>query len=240
MARLAHYQEAHRTGDRAAVQRLVVEGRAEAAVTHVDGIPRILHRVVPEAINATAEAWWQRWAELHPTWRLMTWRDPLDKADFPLTSPHWKKVSCGAQLADLVRLEVLLIHGGIYVDQDMEPFRSLEPLLGAQVVAAWEDEKVVPNAVLGARPDHEAIRLVLADALRNMRRSVWEAGPGATTRVLVGRTDTLLLPPASFYDVHYRDPDRDAKMLMPASPWTFARHHYWGSWLPEARRKVPA
>jgi hypothetical protein len=58
--------------------------------------------------------------------------------------------------------------------------------------------------------------------------------------VLPGRNDVLLLPPGSFYDVHYRDPDRDAKMLAPAPPWSFARHMYWGSWLPVERQRVPA
>jgi hypothetical protein len=139
-----------------------------------------------------------------------------------------------------VRLEALLRWGGVYVDQDMEPFRSLEPLLSAQVFAAWEDEQVVPNAVIGARPGHPLISEMLTLALRSMKRSVWDAGPGATTKVLTGRTDVLLLPPSAFYAVHYRDPERDRKMSAPASPWEFARHHYWGSWLPEERRKVPA
>jgi hypothetical protein len=241
MARLHLYEQAwsYSAADRATIQRLVVEGR-EVAALPTESIPRILHRVVPAHINATAEVWWGRFATLHPSWQLLTHRDPLDPAEWPLTAPSWSKVSCGAQLADLVRLEALLRWGGVYVDQDMEPFRSLEPLLSAQVFAAWEDEQVVPNAVIGARPGHPLISEMLTLALRSMKRSVWDAGPGATTKVLTGRTDVLLLPPSAFYAVHYRDPERDRKMSAPASPWEFARHHYWGSWLPEERRKVPA
>jgi hypothetical protein len=107
-------------------------------------------------------------------------------------------------------------------------------------VAAWEDEKVVPNAVLGARPDHPAIRECLELCIVRLHKGVWPAGPGVTTDVLTKRDDVLLLPPGSFYDVDYRDPQRDVKMQGKPAPWTFVRHHYWGSWLPEERRRVPA
>ena len=30
------------------------------------------------------------------------------------------------------------------------------------------------------------------------------------------------------------------RMIAPQEPWTFAVHHYWGSWLEEERRRVPA
>ena len=39
----------------------------------------------------------------------------------------------------------------------------------------------------------------------------WHTGPGVLTDVLPLRRDVLLLPPGSFYPVHYRDPDRDMK-----------------------------
>ena len=237
-ARLDHYRVALALGDREAVRALVANGREGRDVV-ADGIPRILHRVVPERIIPVAEEWWARFGKLHPGWRLLTHREPLDSAEWPLTSRYWPRASCGAQLADIVRLEALIRFGGFYVDQDVEPFRSLDPLLGATVVAAWEDERTVPNAVLGARPDHPLIRQALDLAIRQMRRSVWDAGPGVTTRLFPGHPDVLLLPPGAFYDVHYQDPERDTKMGLPPSPWTFARHHYWGSWLPPERRRVP-
>ncbi|HXJ64365.1 MAG TPA: glycosyltransferase [Actinomycetota bacterium] len=240
VARCNLYRAMQTLGDVAGMQRLAREGR-ELERSRVDyAIPQILHRVVPEHTPEIAERWWGRFGELHPEWRLMTHRDPLDPQRFPITSPHWPKVANGAQLADLVRLEALLTWGGIYVDQDVEPFRPFDALLPLQAFAAWEDEKVVPNAIMGARPDHPAIRACLDQALRLYRRGTWEAGPGVTTKVLPGRNDVLLLPPGSLYDVHYNDPDRDSRMLAPAPPWSFARHHYWGSWLPKERQRVPA
>lgn len=201
------------------------------------GIPRILHRVVPEKTTPETEAWWQAFGELHPGWDLKTWRDPLDPAEFPLTSPHWPAVKNGAQLADLVRLEVLLRHGGIYVDSDVEPYRSMEPLLPLSAFACWEDRACIPNAVLGAAPDHPAIRLCLEYALARMDQGTWQAGPGVTTEVLAFRDDVLTLPPGAFYPYHYKEKKtrRDADHMM-EQPWAFAAHHWAGSWLPEDKR----
>jgi mannosyltransferase OCH1-like enzyme len=140
----------------------------------------------------------------------------------------------------LVRLEALLKWGGVYIDMDMQPFRSLEPLLALTAFAAWEDERVVPNAVLGARAGHAAIRKCLDEAIKVMHRGVWAAGPGVTTKVLTADPTVLLLPPQTFYAVHYRDPDRDTKMFDKAGPWEYARHHYWNSWGPAATNRTPA
>jgi hypothetical protein len=207
------------------------------------GIPPVLHRVVPEHTSAEVERWWDRFADLHPDWELRTWRDPLDPAEWPDTAHKWEACSTGAQLADLVRLEALLRFGGIYVDSDVEPWRAFDELLPLSAFAAWEDHRTVPNAVMGAVPGHPAIRECLDLALSRIPGDVWPAGPGVTTEVLVGRRDVILLPPSAFYPVHYRDPERDAKMADPMTrklnPWAFGLHHYAGSWLKDGA-KPPA
>lgn len=220
-------------GDRAAIRALQAEGRPTAAVAA--GIPPILHRVVAERRDPEHERCWRAFGTMHPDWTLMTHRDPLVPADWPLTSGKWPKVENGAQLADLVRLEALLRWGGIYVDADVEPWRPLDPLLSLKAFAAWEDERVVPNAVMGAVPGHPAIRACLELMLERIPGPTWEAGPGVTTAILPGRDDVLLLPPGSFYAVHYRDPDRDRLMADSKTkvhnPWGFVLHRYEGSWL---------
>jgi hypothetical protein len=227
--------QAYRTaiGDKAAIRAL----RASAPVRErvpVGRIPAILHRVVPEIPNPEADGWWARFEEMHPGWELRTHRDPLDPEDWPLTAPHWDKAANGAQFADMIRLEALLRFGGVYVDQDVEPLRPLDPLLYLPAFAAWEDERCVPNAVMGAVPEHPAIRACLDEMLRRIPGETWQAGPGVLTDILPGRDDVLLLPPGSFYAVHYRDPDRDEKMdkfEIREHPWAFVLHRYWGSWL---------
>lgn len=229
--------------DLARIKDLYAEGRAMSGAQKSDirDIPRIIHRTVPAETGPTVERFWQRWQSLHPGWRFMDHRDPLDPAAWPMTGHLWEKAKAPAQKADLIRLEALIRWGGFYVDSDIEPFRSLEPLVSSGLVAAWEDHRCIPNAFLGATPSHDAIHEVLRLCLERLERgTIWDAGPGATTDILKAHPEALVLPPAAMYGVHYRDPDRDRAMReFSASPppWAFGLHLYAGSWLEPARRR---
>jgi hypothetical protein len=224
-------------GDQDAMRAVQRGEEPTLAVVKVhENIPRILHRVVPEQSPPEAEEWWDQFGAIHPDWTLLTHRDPLSPAEWPITGPYWSKCETGAQLAGLIRLEALWRFGGVYVDQDVEPLRNLEPLLALPAFAAWEDPRCVPDAVLGAAPQHPAIRRCLELAIRRLSAGTWASGAGVTTDVLPGRPDVLLLPPGSFYAVHYRDPQRVSKMAAfeaADAPWAFVLHQYWGSWLPQ-------
>jgi len=228
--RMEAYRQA--LGNKTATKGLIA---GEEAVTlprvRVENIPRILHRVVPEQTSPVVEAYWKRFKALHPGWSHMTHRDPLDPAQWPLTAAGWKDCTSGAQLAGLIRLEALYRWGGIYVDSDCEPYRSLEPLLGAHAFAAWEDRNVVPDAVLGAEPEHPAILACIKLALRMLPQGAWHSGPGVTTRLLPKRPDVLLLPPGSFYPYHYHEKGRKRENHKADQPWAFMAHHWAGSWL---------
>ena len=204
-------------------------------------IPRILVRCVPERTDRQIEAWWSEWCALHPDWEHVTYRDPLDPDQFPLTSPLWERCTSGAQLAGLVRLEALARHGGIYLDSDVEPYRPLTPLLGLQAFAGWEDHEVVPDAVLGATAGHPAILACLDLAVERLcgdssdwrtGPGAWGTGPGVTTTILPGRDDVLLLPPGSFYPAHYSRKDRvDWANVRRTNPWAFGAHRWHASWV---------
>jgi GT2 family glycosyltransferase len=208
--------------------RLVLDHTQEAEMT----IPMILHRTVPEVTTREVERWWKHFQALHPAWDHRTYREPIDPADWPLTGDLFDRCQNGAQKAGLIRLEALFTHGGIYVDSDVEPIRRLDPLLNLQAFAAWEDEKVVPDAVLGSVPQHPAFKELLTRARASIERGedAWHSGPGATTAVLPDRDDVLLLPPGSFYPAHYLE---KAKLgTNGAKPWVFLEHkwhHSWGS-----------
>jgi hypothetical protein len=197
----------------------------------VENIPRILHRTVPAETSPIVEAYWKRFKALHPGWEYMTHRDPLKPSEWPLTAHRWHDCTSGAQLAGLIRLEALYRWGGIYVDSDCEPYRSLEPLLGLHAFAGWEDKNVVPDAVLGAEPEHPAILACLQLALRTLTKGPWHSGPGVTTRLLPNRSDVALLPPGSFYPYHYNEKGRNRENHKANQPWAFMAHHWAGSWL---------
>lgn len=237
-ARCERYRAAR--WDAEAVSLLVEEARGAALVEPVElgptRIPRIMHRTVPEHTSEQVEHWWTHLQQLHPGWDFRTHRDPLDPTEWPLTGDLWDRCQNGAQKAGLIRLEVLFAHGGVYVDSDCEPHRPLEPLLHSPAFAAWEDRQCVPDAVLGAEPQHPAFEAMIekARAVIQGGGDAWHSGPGVTTETLPGRHDVLLLPPGAFYPTHYLDKQkRNSK----DGPWVFLRHDWHGSWLSAEQRK---
>jgi mannosyltransferase OCH1-like enzyme len=202
-------------------------------------IPHRIFRVVPEHTSDEVEGWWKLAIDLHPGWEMITYRDPIDPGEFPITGALWADYSKpGAQIAGLVRLELLWHYGAHYIDSDVDLVRSLEPLCSHRAYAAWEDANVVPDAVLGAVRHHPAIETCLELAAQRAASSStdwrtgngpWATGPGVTTTVLAGRDDVTLLDPESFYPVHYSQKDRLADYT--PGPDTYGIHHWHGSWL---------
>lgn len=206
-------------------------------------IPPILIRTVPEHTTPEVEGYWDSAMVLHPGWAFITYRDPLDSYLFPITSPYWGRCQSGAQLAGLVRLEALHRLGGVYVDSDVQLFRPLDPLRSLGCFAAWEDDNVVPDAVMGATPGHPAIRACIDLALERIQSTstdwrtgngAWSTGPGVTTTVLPTFDGVTLLGPESFFPVHYTEKDQLAGFDPADHPEAYGLHHWHGSWLPEA------
>lgn len=200
----------------------------------VEGIPRILHRTVPEDTSPEVDQWWAHACALHPGWEYRTWRDPLDPAEWPRTGHLWEQCTSGAQRAGLIRLEALQRFGGVYLDSDVELYRPLDALLGAPAFAGWEDPRVVPDAVLGSVADHPILDLMLEEACRAVELGLgaWESGPGVTTALLPNRRDVLLLPPGSFYPYHYSEKNRRRNTdHRTEQPWAFGAHHWHASWV---------
>jgi mannosyltransferase OCH1-like enzyme len=198
-------------------------------------IPRNLFRTVPEKTSQHVETWWKWAVEFHQGWNCQTYRDPLNPDEFPMTSPYWKHCQHGAQLAGLVRLELVYTHGGVYIDSDFQCYRSFGHLLGLEGFAGWEDEKVVPDAVFGARAGHPAIEQCIetATALVEMGKGPWDTGPGVFTDVLPRRQDFILFPPAILYPYHYSQKKKAsvAKKYYGDNPWTIGAHHWNASWV---------
>jgi len=202
-------------------------------------IPTRLVRTVPRTTSAEVEAFWSTACDLHPEWTHDTLRDPLDADAFPLTFRAWHRCRSGAQLAGLVRLETLWHHGGIYIDSDVELYRSLDPFTGLRGFSCWEDQKTAPDFVLGAEPEHPAIRECIDMALWRITsdssdwrdgNGAWSTGPGVTTSVLPGRDDWLMLPPGTFAPYHYTEPHLRHHDHRTEQPWSYGAHHWWHSW----------
>lgn len=197
-------------------------------------IPRRLIRTVPARTDDATESLWSAACALHPGWDHVTLRDPVERSSFPITSPFWDDAETGAQLADLIRAEELWHRGGWYIDSDVLCVKPFDALCALEGVVAWEDADHIPNAVMGFRPGHPALRRVLDLAVERRGWGTWDAGVGVTTEVFSElRADVVVLPPQVFYPVHWRvahSQAQDWDAVVARSPWVWAVHQYAASW----------
>lgn len=193
-------------------------------------IPAVLHQVwlglVP--MHPLLQEWVGRWQELHPGWLHKLWQaDP----DLP---PHLLR--CGPELigcrsVDLVarskspeqrshvwRYEILEQQGGVCVDADVEPFRSLDPLLGSAPAFAGlctvslpprdgatdgrlRHFDLVGTAVLGSEPHHPWPRDLVRKTQTLDPDKPASLGAALATATVGKHPDVLLLDPPAFYSV---------------------------------------
>lgn len=231
-ARYLRYEAAYWQPER---MRALLDGKSDPG-PQFGKIPRILHRTVPEHTTDDVEGYWEHLRFLHPNWDLRTYREPINPTDWPLTGDLFERCQNGAQKAGLLRLEILVREGGVYVDSDVEGVRPFDVLLHLPAFAGWEDSRVVPDAVLGCVSGHKAFRECLRLARESVERGedAWKSGPGVTTKVLPGRDDVLLLAPGHLFPVHYHE-----KALLGTrnhEPYVFCEHKWHASWHTDAQR----
>ena len=138
-------------------------------------IPRVLHmiwvgkREEPEFFQQHVA----QWIDLMPEWTVRAWRNE------DLTETHFEKdvldlvarTDIGAQKADILRYHILESQGGVYVDADVVPHRSMEPIvrLGNPLVICHDLPLTCAYISIGfiaAAPRH----VVLRDACRRCRQ----------------------------------------------------------------------
>lgn len=137
-------------------------------------IPHILHRVWPgdgvPGIPEEFERYWLKWAKLHPLWELKTW----DGTELKLAAQDFYDLqdNFGA-MSDILRLEVLKRFGGVYVDTDMEPLGSIEPITDSMKCFAGAQIGGGPtNAIMGCERGHLAIQSCLTALAFTERRKL--------------------------------------------------------------------
>lgn len=140
---------------------------------------KIIHFTVPENLTPVQARTIERARALHPTWEVKVWQDPV-RPDGCLLEKYWPKVNSGAQLSDLLRIDILYKWGGVYVDGDLRLLKSLDDLADKfDFFVASETGTSLEGAIIGARKAHPAIKTLIDELLSN--EPDWSVPPDITT-----------------------------------------------------------
>lgn len=104
------------------------------------------------------------WRKYHPDWQIKEWNEtnsPLELYPFAKQALAAKKY---AFVSDVIRLHALFYEGGIYMDTDVEVFKSMAPLLQHNVFCGFERDRkdTVQTGVIGSMPGQPFV----SDALK--------------------------------------------------------------------------
>ncbi len=122
-----------------------------------EAVPRIVHLIwLGSAVPARVEQLRGDIARHDPTVEVRVWRDDdlawLRNHDLLLREPRF------SAKADIARFEILLRHGGIYLDADFRVHRTIAPVLDAidehRLVVARQSPSVYNCAFIGAAAGH--------------------------------------------------------------------------------------
>ncbi|OYU27250.1 MAG: hypothetical protein CFE41_11650 [Burkholderiales bacterium PBB2] len=198
-------------------------------------IPRVFHQIWINNQNpdlpAEYAAYRDSWLRLHPGWGYKLWN--LDNLDFePQSKAQLASATSYAQMADILRYEILYRHGGVYLDTDFECRKSIEPILqGVSNFSCSEDGSSISIGILGAVPGSVYMKRCM-DALPakvGLTVPTLETGPGMFTKVLLGQglsNDFTLFPSLWFYPYGWQELDRAGESF----PEAYAIHRWAHSW----------
>jgi hypothetical protein len=196
-------------------------------------IPKILHRTLPAVPRDDVAELWATVVRHTPGWDRRTYQSPRDPADWPLVGHLLPLCRDRAEDSDLVRLEALWTHGGVYVDSDVELTRPLDWVLNLDCVIGWESDEWFGTAFMAAAPQHPAIGLLLevftAHVGSQGERSTL---PKIATKTWRDRQDVTVLPRKAVYPYSWLDVGTGIDMLdWAADPDVLAIHRWHGSWV---------
>jgi mannosyltransferase OCH1-like enzyme len=194
----------------------------------------MLHQVWvgPDAMPDEFQAYRESWRRHHPEWEMRLWTEDNLPTDL-VRKEAYERLRKPAERADIIRLELLLRLGGVYVDTDFECLRSIEPLLeGLEFFTASIKPGRVSNTLIGATPGHQILERAVSELRPVTEYGLDKSGTGPLffNKLIRQYPEVTIFPTEYFY---------------PATPGqreqAYAIHHFARSWQdPEDLRRALA
>jgi len=176
------------------------------------------------------------WKEHMPDWEYLE----INEDNFDINSIKYSKDAYADKMwgfiGDPIRLWALYTYGGIYLDTDVEVYKSFEDLLDNQLFVGFEQPHYFGNATIGAVKGNKFIKEILDEYLNEKEKwekknNWWEyrTGPMVLTDILgkyvnrdtmrYQKTESITVYPKKYF-VNHEQLDNEV----------YCKHHMFGSW----------
>jgi mannosyltransferase OCH1-like enzyme len=171
-------------------------------------IPRTFHHIWlgPDPLPKDHRPWIESWKRHHPDWEHRLWTEK-NLPDDPIRPEILERLRAPVERADILRLEILYRHGGVYLDTDLECLRPIDPVLeGEEFVGVCHKAGRITNTAIAAAPDHPLLERALEEVwpmemywTSASERLKEVAGPLLLERIVVDYPEVKLLDPPVFF-----------------------------------------
>ena len=171
-------------------------------------IPKKFHHIWlgPDPLPDDHRPWIESWERHHPDWEFTLWTEENLPED-PIRPEVLDRLRAPVERADILRLEILYRHGGVYLDTDLECLRPLDPVLdGEEFVGVCHKPGRITNTAIAAAPKHPLLERALANVRpmemywTNASQRLKEvAGPLLLEKIVIDYPEVKLLDPPVFF-----------------------------------------
>jgi len=201
-------------------------------------IPRHLHQIwLGGPPPAPVLTWVETWRTHHPDWEHTLWTD--DNRPELVNEAQFERAPTWAMKADLLRYELLLKFGGVYVDADFECHKTIDGLIGDRPLVLVSEFGVVCNSVIGCVDGHDFVRgcveragtAVSGATDSELARPHLLTGPYMVDRLFVDMGVAMADPGALLAgDFFFPPRTRVSETLRHAEQKRYATHHALATW----------
>lgn len=208
-------------------------------------IPKVIHYCwfgrgpKPEIVLKCIKSWKEHLQD----YQIIEWNEdnfPIDSNSYVSEAYKTKKF---AFVSDYVRVYALYHYGGIYLDTDVEVFKSFNDLLHHESFWGFEQENYIATSTIGAKKGNELIKLFL-DSYKNNQFIKDDGSFNELTNVAI---ITKILKTkgfkmdgeyqeienlGTFYPQTYFSPYDYINCRKFVTEKTYAIHYFYKSWLP--------
>lgn len=206
-------------------------------------IPKVIHycwfggNPLPELARKCIESW-QKYC---PDYQIIEWNEgnfDFSSCDYALEAYKAQK---WAFISDYARLKILVEHGGIYMDTDVELIKPLDKFLNEQAFSGFEDECCVPTGIMACEKNfklfeillkrYDARKFVNPDGTFDTTTNVVEITKYLASNGLLLNNQKQTIDGLTLYPKEYFCPKSNTTGKIECTNNTHAIHHFAGSWL---------
>lgn len=213
-------------------------------------IPKIIHQTWKDltSIPTVYAGYTQEWKNLHPEYVFKMYTDADNllfiTTNFPQYLQMYNAFPHNIQRVDLVRYLYLKFYGGVYIDMDIAPFKSMDPLLNDQTLVfplLTDGTKHVTNAWMASTENNPfwdnllAAICVAKSATGNVVADVHRTtGSVVLSSVVAVTRGVSLLPRITYHSFHWSNTIPTDASTFKNNPQAYGVHMYGSSWIPKS------